>query len=44
MAIRCAEFSIPAAIGCGEQTFDRLVAMDSIELDAGSRKLENFHD
>jgi glutamine kinase len=44
MAIRCSEFSIPAAIGCGEQTFDRLVVMDSIELDGGSRKLGNFHD
>jgi hypothetical protein len=25
MAIRCAEFGLPAAIGCGEQVFDRIV-------------------
>ena len=24
MAIRCAEFNLPAAIGCGEQIFDSL--------------------
>ena len=33
MAIRCREFSMPAAIGCGQQTFARLVAADCIELD-----------
>lgn len=27
MAIRCAEFGLPAAIGCGEQTFERLVSV-----------------
>lgn len=32
MAIRCAEFSIPAAIGCGEQIFDRLCAASRIEI------------
>ena len=30
MAIRCAEFAIPAAIGCGEQRFDRLVKSDEL--------------
>ncbi|MDR1159711.1 MAG: hypothetical protein LBK69_03695 [Syntrophomonadaceae bacterium] len=25
MAIRCAEYDLPAAIGCGEQTFERIV-------------------
>ena len=24
MAIRCAEFNIPAAIGCGDQIYDRV--------------------
>jgi phosphohistidine swiveling domain-containing protein len=33
MAIRCAEFGIPAAIGCGEQVFDRLLHSRSLELD-----------
>ena len=30
MAIRCAEFGIPAAIGCGEQRFDNLMNADKI--------------
>ena len=25
MAIRCAEFDIPAAIGCGDQIFENLI-------------------
>jgi len=33
MAIRCAELGIPAAIGCGEQIFERLLAGKAIELD-----------
>lgn len=37
MAIRSAEFEIPAAIGCGQQTFDRLVQAGIIELDCASR-------
>jgi len=32
MAIRCAEFGLPAAIGCGEQIFDRVVNSDMVEL------------
>jgi glutamine kinase len=32
MAIRCAEFGIPAAIGCGEQIFERLCSAGSIEI------------
>jgi len=32
MAIRCTEFGIPAAIGCGEQIFDRLCAARTIEI------------
>lgn len=33
MAIRCAEFSLPAAIGCGEQIFDRIAKTRLVELD-----------
>ena len=33
MAIRCAEFGIPAAIGCGEQIFDRIARAQSVEID-----------
>ncbi|MGA1823335.1 MAG: PEP/pyruvate-binding domain-containing protein [bacterium] len=32
MAIRCAEFGIPAAIGCGEQIFDRILHSRAIEI------------
>jgi phosphohistidine swiveling domain-containing protein len=36
MAIRCAEFSLPAAIGCGEQRFDLLSRSVRIQLDCAS--------
>jgi len=32
MAIRCAEFGLPAAIGCGEQIFERAREAMSVEL------------
>lgn len=32
MAVRCAEFDIPAAIGCGEQIFQRVTKSSEIEL------------
>jgi len=37
MAIRCAEFNLPAAIGCGEQTFDLLVRAGRIELNPADK-------
>ena len=36
MAIRCAELDIPAAIGCGEQVFDRLEKAAEAALDCGA--------
>ena len=33
MSIRCAELELPAAIGCGEQIFDRLLKAKAIDLD-----------
>lgn len=39
MAIRCAEFGIPAAIGCGEQLFNRLVRSTRIALDCQDKTL-----
>ena len=33
MAIRCAEFDIPAAIGCGAKIYDMVSKMDYLELD-----------
>ena len=40
MAIRCAEFKLPAAIGCGEQIYDRLVKSHSLELNCGEKSLQ----
>ena len=36
MAIRCAEFGIPAAIGCGEQRFEAFTGATHLQLDCGS--------
>lgn len=36
MAIRCAEFSIPAAIGCGEQRYDSFLEANQIMLDCSA--------
>ena len=32
MAIRCAEFDLPAAIGCGEQIFEQVIRSTTIEI------------
>ena len=37
MAIRCAEFGLPAAIGCGERLFHELSLAQVIELNAANR-------
>ena len=37
MAIRCAEFGLPAAIGCGPQLYDRLVKAGMVELNCGNK-------
>lgn len=39
MAIRCAEFGLPAAIGCGEQIFDRVVRSKLIELNCTEQRI-----
>jgi phosphohistidine swiveling domain-containing protein len=39
MAIRAAEFGLPAAIGCGEVLYARARAAHVIELDCGSRQI-----
>lgn len=43
MAIRCAEFGIPAAIGCGEQTFGRMIKAESVLLNCHNRTLKPRH-
>jgi hypothetical protein len=40
MAIRCAEYNLPAAIGCGEQPFERIVNAGSCLLDCQGKRLE----
>lgn len=40
MAIRCAEFEIPAAIGCGEKIYDYVSQMSYIDLDCHNGKIE----
>jgi glutamine kinase len=39
MTVRCAEFGLPAAIGCGESLYHRLVHARSVELDCGKEVL-----
>jgi hypothetical protein len=40
MAIRCAEFAIPAAIGCGEQLFSRVIKHKELVLNCRDKKVE----
>ena len=40
MAIRSAEYNLPAAIGCGEQPFNRVVAAKKCLLDCQRKSLE----
>lgn len=39
MAIRCAEFGIPAAIGCGEKIFYNIKMMNRMELDCEAGRI-----
>lgn len=39
MAIRCSELGIPAAIGCGEQLFERCAQASEITLDCGGSQI-----
>lgn len=43
MAIRCAEFGIPAAIGCGEQRFEALLKPGQISLDCSAGMINQLH-
>ena len=43
MAIRCAEFGIPAAIGCGEQSFERLIKSNKVHLDCATGLIVPLH-
>jgi hypothetical protein len=39
MAIRCAEYGLPAAIGCGEQIFETAVAARRLRLDCAAKNV-----
>jgi phosphohistidine swiveling domain-containing protein len=43
MAIRCAEFDLPAAIGCGDKIFNDLVNYKKITLDCINQKIEGIY-
>ena len=43
MAIRCAEFSLPAAIGCGEKIFNYVKNSEKVELDCENKKIVRQH-
>jgi glutamine kinase len=43
MAIRCAEFGIPAAIGCGEQRFEVFMHANQILLDCAAGLINPLH-
>jgi glutamine kinase len=40
MAIRCAEYDLPAAIGCGEQPFEKVLKAGKVLLDCQGKRLE----
>ncbi|WP_417857447.1 PEP/pyruvate-binding domain-containing protein [Xanthomarina gelatinilytica] len=42
MAIRCSEFGLPAAIGCGTKIFESLENYDIIQLDCLNQKINKF--
>jgi glutamine kinase len=39
MGIRCAEFNIPAAIGCGEQIYNKVLRWERIIMDCENKKI-----
>ena len=43
MAIRCAEFDLPAAIGCSDKIFNNLIKYKKISLDCINHKIMGIH-
>jgi hypothetical protein len=39
MAIRCAEFNIPAAIGCGDVIYNYVTQLDRLTLDCKNGRI-----
>jgi len=44
MAVRCMEFGLPAAIGCGEDRFNKIAASKMAKLDCANKTLIPIHD
>lgn len=44
MAIRCAEFNVPAAIGCGEHIYNIIIEWDKLELDCKAGRISPYID
>jgi hypothetical protein len=42
MAIRCAEFNIPAAIGCGSLVYETVNTSEKILLDCKNKKIKKI--
>ena len=42
MAIRCAELQLPAAIGCGEELFEKLRGAQKIDLNCSGRSIRKL--
>lgn len=43
MAVRCAEFGLPAAIGCGDQLYQRIITAGSAELNCAEKILRPLY-
>lgn len=43
MAVRCAELGLPAAIGCGDQIFQRVLQAESVELNCADKVLRPLY-
>jgi len=43
MAVRCAEFGLPAAIGCGDQIYQRVIQAGSVELNCAEKILRPLY-
>lgn len=43
MAVRCAEFGLPAAIGCGDQLYQRIIAAGRAELNCAEKILRPLY-
>lgn len=43
MAIRCAEFDLPAAIGCGDKIYNEIMEFNEVNLDCINCKIRGIN-